>query len=175
MSPPSDLDSLGLPHSHDIRTPRKPSGKTGMFSLILASHYSGFISNQNLPNPNSENWFDFEQLDLKVKSVELNTVFPPFCFQSSSVGSEIADESVFSDPVMEPDLVCDGGCLWWLCRRRCRRLIILWLQRRNLWVQKSDLMEMISAATSVTNSRIWNGDWDIISRLILTRFSPLPV
>ncbi|XP_022147296.1 probable WRKY transcription factor 46 isoform X2 [Momordica charantia] len=155
------------------------SSHFGSLSVSAQNEAAG-ETNQNLPSPNSQIWFDFEHHDLKVKSEDLDTVFPPFCFPSSSVGSEVADENVFYDPMTDPaPLVGHGGLSAVAVSPAASETehLAAWDWSGcggGIPSEQSDLTEIISAETSVNNSPIWNGDWDFkLSQNLVNKISIL--
>ncbi|XP_023539564.1 probable WRKY transcription factor 46 [Cucurbita pepo subsp. pepo] len=119
-------------------------------------------THQNQQNPNSEIIFNFgDQQHFGLKTEDFDNVFPPFSF-----GSETVDENVFLESMMEPGFVADGN--WSAAAVSSATSETAWdfsgyggeiqgVQSS----EQSNMTEMVSATTSVTNSPIGNGDWDL--------------
>lgn len=108
-------------------------------------------TNQIQQKPNSEIWFDFGDINFNLKTEDFDQVFPPFSFS-------------YEEPIMNPTFI-PGEDLTAAVSSPATDTAWDWSGydggvQRVQSSEQSAVTEIVSATTSVTNSPIYNGDWD---------------
>ncbi|KGN56437.1 probable WRKY transcription factor 46 [Cucumis sativus] len=108
-------------------------------------------TNQIQQKPNSEIWFDFGDNNFNLKTEDFDQVFPPFSFS-------------YEEPIMNPTFI-PGEDLTAAVSSPATDTAWDWSGydggvQRVQSSEQSAVTEIVSATTSVTNSPIYNGDWD---------------
>ncbi|XP_028770431.1 probable WRKY transcription factor 53 [Neltuma alba] len=91
--------------------------------------------------------------EFEVKTEELDTkedIFPPFCFPSASMGSEDEDSLLFSEPLMQNHFLESLPSPKLISPATSESNIFC----LNVQTSESDITDIVSAPTSVTNSPI---------------------
>ncbi|XP_027335908.1 probable WRKY transcription factor 53 [Abrus precatorius] len=154
--------------------------KTGLGENKHQTHQKNQPQQEKIEQP-SETIFSFgSSLEVKMEDLEnKEDIFPSFCFASPSIGSENEDKNIFSDSMIENNFMESFSPAFISPTTSESNIFCLspcYLGSTGLGqsvqTSESDLTDIVSAPTSITNSLIMDFDF-ILDKFDFDTFFPL--